>query len=642
MKKVVLLLVTLFFLFSDISSAKEKTVLLKFDSKKEVPGYKIALKNFCDTLPSNWTKYNYAVLELRCTTSQRVFVGFTTQTGYNELRIIFYATKGWIRCALPLSYFRDLPAGAFDLAATYNHKRPLSFINIEHGTRHPLIGVDSIGFRMHYPINNPTIEIRSFSLSIKDPGDQYLEKKPAIDQFGQWALGDYKEKIYSEKQLKTDWAKENLLLKKSSPYPVSKFGGDLARKSKATGFFRTEKINNRWWFVDPEGYLFLSIGANCMTSMSGMAFNVVPGVYTESAPKGFISPQNAMFAKALLYGPWNLYRRFGNNADEAADKMIIDRMNYWGMNTIGNWSSRTLINLNKKPFVIMLNRLGVEDGILGLPDIYEKDFVKKNRDAIKRQTAENCDNPMLIGYFLGNEPAWTHNELRLCDLILKANDDKPLKIALKKYLMDGDTPNRRKAFVYQSFKKYLEITTKALKELDPNHLTLGIRFGSGIPSDEVLQACKDYFDVYSFNHYGLSVNPKNLDYIVGKTNLPLFIGEYHFGTTDRGLGMSLIQVNSQEERGIAYRYYTEQAFAHPAVIGASYFQWNDQEILGRMDGENYNIGLVDVTDRPYPYMVDAIQKVTKNFYAIHAGEKKPYNKLLKRVSIAGKLPDRWE
>ena len=61
-----------------------------------------------------------------------------------------------------------------------------------------------------------------------------------------------------------------------------------------------------------------------------------------------------------------------------------------------------------------------------------------------------------------------------------------------------------------------------------------------------------------------------------------------------------------------------------------------------MDGENYNIGMIDVTNRPYPYMVKAIQDVASQMYRIHAGETKPFDKLLKRIAITGQFPDKWE
>ena len=92
------------------------------------------------------------------------------------------------------------------------------------------------------------------------------------------------------------------------------------------------------------------------------------------------------------------------------------------------------------------------------------------------------------------------------------------------------------------------------------------------------------------------------------TGLPVIIGEFHFGVPGRGLAPGLAQTSNMEERAVAYRYYVENAAAHPALIGAHWFQWIDQPSTGRFDGENYNIGLVDVTDRPYPDMIKAIKR----------------------------------
>ena len=118
-------------------------------------------------------------------------------------------------------------------------------------------------------------------------------------------------------------------------------------------------------------------------------------------------------------------------------------------------------------------------------------------------------------------------------------------------------------------------------------------------------------------------------------------GEFHFGTVDRGIAQSLWQVNSQQERGVAYRYYTEQAYSHPGLIGTAYFQWSDQDLSGRRDGENYNCGLVDVTDRPYKYQVEAMMETAKRLYDIHNGKTSPYKQQPVRARGHGAIPDQW-
>ena len=41
---------------------------------------------------------------------------------------------------------------------------------------------------------------------------------------------------------------------------LSPYGGLLAGRVKATGFFRTEKIGDRWWLIDPDGCRFIHVG----------------------------------------------------------------------------------------------------------------------------------------------------------------------------------------------------------------------------------------------------------------------------------------------------------------------------------------------------------------------------------------------
>jgi hypothetical protein len=316
-------------------------------------------------------------------------------------------------------------------------------------------------------------------------------------------------------------------------------------------------------------------------------------------------------------------------------------MDKWGLNTIANWSGAEVTNLNKKAFVAQLRTVGGDARVMGLSDVYAPDFASRMDAACKTSVERNKDNPWLLGYFLGNEPSWQEQEPRLCDIILAQKDDMPLKIELTKFLAGGDTPELRKEFILKTFRIFLETINNSLKRYDPDHLNLGMRFGH-IPGDELLTACKSMFDVFSFNCYDLYPDPLQMDRVMKIMDVPMIIGEYHFGTVDRGMAQSLWQVNSQQERGVAYRYYTEKAYSHPGLIGTAYFQWSDQDLTGRgNDGENYNCGLVDVTDRPYKYQVEAMMETAKRLFDIHSGKRPPFNQEPVRARGHRQIPDLW-
>ena len=55
------------------------------------------------------------------------------------------------------------------------------------------------------------------------------------------------------------------------------------------------------------------------------------------------------------------------------------------------------------------------------------------------------------------------------------------------------------------------------------------------------------------------------------------------------------------------------------MVGAHYFILNDQELLGRFDGENFQIGFVDVCQRPYRELVEAAVKAHEAMYDVMQG-----------------------
>jgi hypothetical protein len=137
--------------------------------------------------------------------------------------------------------------------------------------------------------------------------------------------------------------------------------------------------------------------------------------------------------------------------------------------------------------------------------------------------------------------------------------------------------------------------------------------------------------VFSINGYGNPGPPETAE-IARISGKPVMIGEFHFGSVDRGLPASGIQgAISQTERGTAYRYYVEQGFARPEMVGIHYFQWLDQPIFGRFDGENYNIGLFDICNKPYEELIDAAVKTHQKIYSIATGAEKPFDTIIDKI-----------
>ena len=620
---------------------------VKFNSAHEVSGKKFAISDINPELPRNWDDYNFVVIEFRITTSQRFHIGFTTDYGYNELRVTSYVPNAWNKLAIPLRFYAQLPDARIDLAATFNQPRFTGWFHLVGEGRNKLHGVDSIGIRMHVPIGNPEFELRSISLAVDDPGDEYLGELPVIDEFGQSNLLDFEQKIYSLEQLEAEWRAEERELENSTPdFNYSRYGGYMQRQLTGTGFFRVEKVDGRWWFVDPDGYLFLAHGVNCVGAGRGGSVRDLDkreGFIKEFPPDelSLRRTRDGTTRRTADFGTWNLIRRHGENSREKANEMIIKRMQSWGLNTIANWSSAEVYRMNQLAYTLELRGLGIDGNLMGLADVYAPDFASRMDESMSTYLPANRDNPWIIGYFVANEPSWLGQEARLCDIILEG-EDRPIKAALQNFLRDDDTSERKKQFIYQTFDTFLQTVRTTMKKHSPNHLNLGIRFGHIDEFDEqLMEICRNAFDVFSVNCYDMSPDKAMMDRVLRMVDKPVIIGEFHFGTVDRGMSQSLWQVDNQQQRGVAYRYYTEQAYTHPAIIGTSYFQWSDQDLLGRIDGENYNCGFVDVTDRPYKYQVEAIRETAKRLYAVRTGEIQPFSQQPDRTRGHGVIPNLW-
>ncbi len=570
-------------------------------------------------LPSDWTPYNFLVMEMRASSPQRFFLTFYGSDGAQRRRMQPLPNV-WIRAAVPLQYYRAPNRVGFDLASVGKVPRN-SFWITTGGGYGPLNAVQSIGMSMEYPLGKPVIEVRSIQLAKDDPGSDILDKKPVVDEFGQWIPASWPGKVQSLDQLKSEWAAEDAGFREGQ-FNYCPYGGYKNAKAKATGFFHVEQVDGKWWFVDPDGHLFFSTSSNGMGAGGADARIKGREDYYAALPPQNPTPAGGR-SRSGFYA-WNLSRRLGADWTTKWRDLAIRRLDSWGLNTIGCWSDSRLWDLKKKPYIVFLRGWGMETGYLGMPDVYAADFPKVVDKAAAEQCAPRRNDPYLLGYFVGNEPPWPGRESVVVDTIFERAPDSAIGREAKKFLAEGDTPERRKQFVYRAFIRYTEVINAAIRRHDPNHLNMGLRFGTGLPPEEMVRACRTY-DVYSMNNYNYSVDPKTLQEVYRMTGRPILIGEFHIGVPGRGLAAGLVQARDQKERAAAYRYYVEQAAAFPALIGVSWFQWVDQPSLGRQDGENYNIGLVDTMDRPYRELVEGMQATHSRLYEVHSGTAQPFS-----------------
>jgi hypothetical protein len=356
----------------------------------------------------------------------------------------------------------------------------------------------------------------------------------------------------------------------------------------------------------------------------------------------------------------NLYRVFGENWYESWMRLMRVQFKRNGINSLGNWSDSKLYGTMKIPYVTMLPKFPSTEKLIfrDFPDVLSDEYVK-NAAECADYLRKYKDDPYMIGYFLRNEPMWAFVDgLILADEVLynaadtvcrrelinwlreKYNSPQALSAAWNHTFNTFDdlsapiyaasrlsaaAEEDLRAFSRRLLNAYVSIPAKACRAADPHHMNLGMRWAW--ISDPDLITGWENFDVFSINNYSVDPTPAIDNAVKQGVDLPVIIGEFHFGALDTGLTATGLEgVRTQAERGTAFRYYCERVAAHPNGVGCHFFQCYDQFVLGRFDGENYNIGLFDICSQPSEEMMRAVRECSSRIYGISCGETPPVDK----------------
>ena len=354
------------------------------------------------------------------------------------------------------------------------------------------------------------------------------------------------------------------------------------------------------------------------------------------------------FAKA------NLYRVFGEAWYEKWKDMMRGQLKKYGMNTLGNWSEGELLGQIGIPYVTSLPEFPATTRSIfrDFPDVFSEEY-RVEAERCAQALAERKEDPLMIGYFLRNEPGWAFvDDLVLADEVLYNSEKTACKEELIGFLkeryqsidklnaswnssfagFDGLYCQQKsvskwseaaekdmREFSRRMMRAYIEIPVRECRKVDPNHMILGMRW-AWISNPDLVTGWEN-FDVFSINCYAVDPTEKIQRIVDLGVDLPVIIGEFHFGALDAGLSATGLEgVESQKERGIAYQYYCESVAAHPNGVGCHYFQCYDQFMLGRFDGENYNIGLFDICSCVYPEMMEQIRECSGRVYYVADGQ----------------------
>jgi len=582
--------------------------------------------------PWDWSGAAALVWEARAASGARVRV--TIEHGEGRRWVFYFVPKPGLRLrvAVPAQDLRVRPP---------NTARPGYFTFGGGPDPVDLAAVRAVVFEYDQDGPPADLEIAGLGAPAVPAEPAVLDPRPVVDAWGQWTGPGGAPR--SEDEIRAAWAAEpageGL---PGSAAGRSRWGGDGRSRLDASGRFRVDRVRDRWCLVDPDGHPFFSVG---------------PDVVSPHA-EGGVAGREALFADLAGalgrqgradFHARNLRLRYGDEARWAA--ATAGRLRRWGFNTVANWSADALFAGGALPWVTGLR--GLDGWCHQVPDVFDPGFPARAEAAVRAQVTAHAGDRALIGYFVGNEPTWTFpGAIHPFQTVFGGAHPHTAAAALawlrERYLGEvaalasawghpyaaweevlrqgppdprtGSEALRRDAaeFAGRILERFYGACCAAVRALDPGRLLLGARFYSVAMPEPYLRACA-VFDVISFNCYQALPPSGAAGHLAALTGRPALIGEFHFGVCGRGLSGALITVADDAARGQAYAAFIRAAAADPAIVGAHWFQWVDEPVTGRFDGEDYNIGLVDVTDVPYAGLIAGAAATHAELYELMLG-----------------------
>ena len=496
---------------------------------------------------------------------------------------------------------------------------------------------------------------------------------PFIDKYGQFKYTTWPGKVKSDKDLqKARAAEEKDLAKNPAPAEWSKFGGwKNGPKFESTGHFYVKKVDGKWWMIDPEGYLFWSHGVVRVTPSSAVTPLDGHKFFFEDLPADESDPMYQFYftydellrpyytareiKETYDYSAANIYRKYGEGWREQWYDLAHRRLRSWGLNTIANSSDHALCLQDK---TVYNDRVDLGSPVEGYPewpilegsagwwkfiDPFDQLFETCVRAHIEAQRME-LEDPWCLGFYVDNEIKWGTSSDYLAGIAFMAPASQASKRELINFLMakyrgiddlnkvwksgfkswNELYANRAEApkgavndlaeFGLKITEKYFSTVRSVFKSIAPQKLYMGCRFSSH--PDYVVRIAAKYVDVMSYNNYNFNMTDfKFFDGI----DVPMMIGEFHFGAMDRGLfHTGQVYTSSQEERARCIYDFVVSCLRNPYIIGTNWHQFSDQATSGRFDGENFQVGFTDVCDNPYPETIAALRRIGSEMYKIRS------------------------
>ena len=384
-----------------------------------------------------------------------------------------------------------------------------------------------------------------------------------------------------------------------------------------------QKLNGRWWFVTPEGHLFLSKG---VTDVNFLGANLAQDEHNDL-----------------------LVAKYGTEEEWVAASR--QRLLEWGYNSVGPWSGASMMQRMPQAGII-LDAAGHAPRYAGfvVTDFWSDGFVDNCATVAAERAGPWAEDPRLLGYFLDNELVWEPNwatNLTLLQNYMDFPSDAPGRSVAVQFLQNHagsvaefnsvwgttladlaeveglssgqllqateDAERLSKEFAVMAFAQYASTAVAALRVVDQNHLVLGCRFHTYHWDELVIEAGK-YFDVISQAFYWDVPPVEDVDRVSFLVDRPFLIEEFSFKAEDSGY-LNIMNfapvVKTQKDRALAYDAYVQSWMSRPYAVAFHWYKWFDNPTRPDNILAGDNFGLLTPADEPYGAFVTLATEVNR-------------------------------
>jgi hypothetical protein len=392
------------------------------------------------------------------------------------------------------------------------------------------------------------------------------------------------------------------------------YGGWSKVQLKATGFFRVEKVDGRWWLVTPDGHPYFSMAMNSVSVREGSA--------TIRASYRSLFKTDA---------EWR----------ESAIRLLTDN----GFNGTAHWSNNDVLKSGERrlPYTDGINFMAgygkkrggtfQQPGHTGYPNdcifVFDPGFEEYCQQAAA-DLAKRKNDPYLLGYFSDNEMPFRLNSL---DLYLKNPEGDPGRLAAEAFMNQRYGKDRagkpttdadRQAWMEVLAERYFSVVSAAIRRHDPNHLYLGARFHETDHRNPALfKVAGKYVDVISYNlYYQWNPDPGLFRRWAEWSGRPVIITEFYAKGDDSGMANNSgagWTVRTQQDRGLFYQTFVLALIESKSCVGWHWLRYMDNapdDKLADPSNRNSNKGIVNAAFVPYAPALALMKQLNERAYGI--------------------------